>query len=199
MIHKNGNRSVGVRLFVQVENVRDLVFLQHGIAAVHLANKFVKFRDGVVLVINDAALQMWQALEGEVIHAEFRIDEDDLRLFGCVRAGDPKNDVLHEHGFAAAGRAGDERVRGVRLRRQKQGLLSSSLTRDQQTDGCRANNRDSTLSRLQADAESRRFGRAMAMATMPGSARTEITFSPCVVRNSERRFSTCSTVRFALP
>ncbi len=39
----------------------------------------------------------------------------------------------------------------------------------------------------------------MAMATMPGSARTEITFSLCVVRNSERRFSTCSTVRLALP
>ncbi len=34
------------------------------------------------------------------------------------------------------------------------------------------------------------------MATAPGSARTEITFSLCVVRNSDRRRKTCSTVRF---
>ena len=41
--------------------------------------------------------------------------------------------------------------------------------------------------------------RDIAIETMPGSARTEMTFKPWVVRNSERRLRTCSTVKFALP
>lgn len=45
----------------------------------------------------------------------------------------------------------------------------------------------------------RLFVRAIAIATIPASARTEITFSLCVVRNSDRRRKTCSTVRLAVP
>ena len=44
-----------------------------------------------------------------------------------------------------------------------------------------------------------RDGRAIDRATTPGSPRAEIRSRPCVVRNSDRRFCTCSTVIFAAP
>ena len=46
---------------------------------------------------------MRQAFKGEVIHTEFRVNKDNLGLVGRVRAGDTQDDVLHQHGFAAAG------------------------------------------------------------------------------------------------
>ena len=86
-----------VWFFVQVENVRNFVFFENGIAPIHFANEFVQLNNRVVLVVNDAALQMRQALKGEVVDAEFRINKDNLSLFGGVRASDAQNDVLHEH------------------------------------------------------------------------------------------------------
>ena len=41
--------------------------------------------------------------------------------------------------------------------------------------------------------------RAIAIETVPGSGCTEMMFKPCVVKNSERRLFTCSTVMCLLP
>ena len=92
-----------VWFFVQVENIRDFVLFENGVAPVHFANKFVQLDNRVVLVVNDSVLQMRQAFKCEVVHPEFRVNEDNFGLVGCVRAGDAQDDVLHEHGFAAAG------------------------------------------------------------------------------------------------
>ena len=80
MTQRKGRRSVAAGFLVQVEDVRNLVFFEHRIAPVHFTDEFVQREHSVVLRVDNAALQMRQALEREVVHAEFRVDKNNLPL-----------------------------------------------------------------------------------------------------------------------
>ena len=77
-----------IGFLVQIEDVRHFVFLEHGVSVVHFAHELVQHQNGSLLVLDNAALQVGQAVEGEVVHAQLWVDEDNLRLLGCVGAGD---------------------------------------------------------------------------------------------------------------
>jgi hypothetical protein len=86
----------------------------------------------LVLVVDNTSLQMRQTFKGEIVHAKLWIDQGNLCLRGRIGTGNSENDVLHQNGLSAAGRASDEGVRSIRLRRQKEEVAILFLDRNQQ-------------------------------------------------------------------
>src|SRR5580765_2052366 len=84
------------------------------VAPIHLGDKFCESLVGKLLVVDDAAVQLRQSFEGEVVNALLRIDEDYAGLGWCVGCCNGQDDVLDQHRLPATRASGDECVGSVK-------------------------------------------------------------------------------------
>ena len=90
-----GQTLIGRALGVVGREIRNAGFLEAHVAPVHLLNKLCQAMGGRFLVVNDATIQVWKALESKIVNALLRIDQEDPSLLGRIGRGDAENDVLY--------------------------------------------------------------------------------------------------------
>ena len=175
-------------------------FFEKPVAVVHLQDQTLQPIHGCLLLVDDPPFEVRQRIKGKIINALFRIDQHDPCVARVVGRRDPENDRLHQNRLARARAAGDQGVRRVPLAgRQEEEFVVIFAYADE--NALRACWRDCRIPALpQAlDVNDLPLSARNIDRDRPGSGRTEMMSSLCVVRSSERRFNTCSTVILALP
>ena len=69
-----------IRFLVQIKNVGDAVFLQNRVAPIHLTYQLTEPLYSLVLVVDNASLQVRQTFKRKIVYAKLRIDQGNLCL-----------------------------------------------------------------------------------------------------------------------